>query len=674
MNSVLSQSDRFNPVFLKEIRQTLHGWAVPLVLGLELLVLLAWLMGKLLWPVDLNQLLSADQEWSNHKPAFLLAVAWRLMLPLVVASYAAWVILMTQIRRFTAERDAAQADLVFLTTLTPARFLWGQWLAGMSLALLPISLALPFWLVVLWELPTSIDGVVVAGVVLSALGGMLGVVMVGVARGAGGSSLWRQIASIGCWFFGMLMLPWLMMGWFYWLVAQRESETSVAFFLRSLAWMGGLGWLGLVAVGVFAWALLVVSSVPNTRRAERVRGWLKWALAAGLLAPAGAAIWFAVKDLDFLWLTALPTLLVLWKAGTWKIQRLGHPTRDGLVVTLFWLVRRGLAACRRTAVAHEDASGNVWLKLRFFDQWPLFADANPVLIKELRQAIRNLLLPAIIVMAGLSGFLGLIKEHRTDALFYRQLYFPMVLNWLLVGWAMGIVLMQADQCRKEAAGEENELLFTTPLSPRGLVNGKWALMAGSVLLISLGMLPQLLMPGLLAHNWRGLPDAALILVLIMLLASRLALLLALLPLPKMLFQGLGGLLLLGMFLLSTVAFMSSLDSASWLGLLLTSALLAASLHAMAVALAGWPRQAWRWVAATVISLLVLFLAHLPLMIRDYPLRVKVGVVATVAIGELVAWMAWRHFVDRQMKAAGPPIAPGYFQNPRKIPAAAKGNP
>jgi hypothetical protein len=650
MDRTLGQSDRFNPVFLKEIRQTLHGFAVPAVMLVELLVLLGWLLWKLVWPADLNELLTY-RALLHPRLAFVLAVTLRLMLPLLVAGYAAWVILMTQIRRFTAERDALQADLVFLTALTPARFLWGQWLAGMALALLPMALALPFWLVVLWELPTSIDGVVVAGVMLSSLGGMLAVVMLGVARGEGGSSLWRQIASIGCWFFGVMMLPWLVGGWFFWLRAQQDSAKEAAAFVQRLAWTGAAGWLALVAVGALGWALLVVSSVPNTRRAERVRLWLRRILAVGLILPAIPATWFAIVDRDVLWLTALPTLLALWKAGSWKIRRLGHPAQEGLVLTLFFAVRRSLAAFRRTSAPDEGMAGDVWLKLRFFDQWPIFDAANPVLVKELRQAIRNLLLPAIVVMAFLSGFLGLIKEDRTDAIFYRQMLFPLVLNWLLVGWAMGVVLMQADRCRKEAAGEENDLLFTTPLPPRWMVDGKWSLMAVSVALISLGMLPHQLASGLLVGNWRGLPDVLLIMVLIILLASQLSLLLAMLPLPKMLFQGLGGFLLLAMFVLCTISFVHPLNLISWLGLLLTGSVLAICLHAMTVALAGWPRRAWRPVAATMIGLSVLFLAHLPFLIGSYHPRMKTGVVAAVAVIGLATWIAWRRFIARREREA-----------------------
>jgi hypothetical protein len=650
MNRVLDQSDYFNPVFLKEIRQALRGPAVPLVLLGELAVLLVWLLWKLAWPADLNDLLTR-QVVTSYRPEFVLLVALRLMLPPLAGGYAAWVILMTQIRRFTAERDAQQADVVFLTALTPGRFLRGQWLAGMSLALLPVCLSLPFWLVILWELPTSIDGVIAAGILMSGLGGMLAVVMLGAARGAGGSSLWRQIASIGCWAFGILMLPGVMAGWFYWLESQQESAKAAAQFMQGLAWASGLGWLGLLAVGAFAWALLVVSSTPNTRRAERARLWLRRTLAVALFTPAAVSIWFAVKDKDVLWLTALPTLLALWKAGTWKIHRLGHPAQDGLVLAVFLLVRRRLAAWRPGAAAAGDGAGDVWLKLRFFDHWPIFDDANPVFIKELRQAIRNLLLPAIIVLAFLSGFLGLIKEERTDLIFYRHLFFPMVLNWLLAGWTMGVVLMQADRCRKEAAAEDNELLFTTPLSSRWLISGKWGLMAISVLLIALGMAPHLLLPGLLVGNWRGLPDALLVIVLTSLTASLFSLLLALLPLPKMLFQGIGGALLLGMFFLCTVSFLYSFDPAGCLGLLLLGALLAACFHAMAVAVSGWPRQAWRPASATLIGLSSLTLVCLPFLLGSCHPRVKTGVAAVAAIVELAAWIAWRRFAGRRTKEA-----------------------
>ncbi len=121
-----------NPIVIKELRQAVRSWAVTGMLLLFLIVLFITSLGFLVtqsFDVDENMQLGGTMF-----SAFMviLAGASVFFIPLYVGV------------RVAAERQENNPDLLYVSTLSPARIIRGKFLCGAYMALLFFSACMPF--------------------------------------------------------------------------------------------------------------------------------------------------------------------------------------------------------------------------------------------------------------------------------------------------------------------------------------------------------------------------------------------------------------------------------------------------------------------------------------------------------------------------------------------------
>ncbi|HYG22111.1 MAG TPA: hypothetical protein VEH04_04950 [Verrucomicrobiae bacterium] len=121
-----------NPVVVKELRQAVRSWAVTGMLLLFLAVLFCTALGLLItqtvqFHVDQRVGASIFQVFTG-----ILTGASLLFIPLYVGV------------RLAAERQDANLDLLYITTLTPARIIRGKFLCGAYMTVLFFSACMPF--------------------------------------------------------------------------------------------------------------------------------------------------------------------------------------------------------------------------------------------------------------------------------------------------------------------------------------------------------------------------------------------------------------------------------------------------------------------------------------------------------------------------------------------------
>jgi hypothetical protein len=122
----------FNPVVVKELRQSVRSWAVTGMLLLFLAVLfctsLAFLIGQS-FQLGVNQRLGGEifQVFT-----VILTGASLLFIPLYVGV------------RLAAERQESNLDLLYISTLTPERIIRGKFLCGAYMTVLFFSACMPF--------------------------------------------------------------------------------------------------------------------------------------------------------------------------------------------------------------------------------------------------------------------------------------------------------------------------------------------------------------------------------------------------------------------------------------------------------------------------------------------------------------------------------------------------
>ena len=121
-----------NPIVVKELRQSVRNWTVTTALLLLLLicflVTVAFLLGE-----SANNIRSQAMGGQVFTALFSILTTVSLsFLPLYVGVRLAW------------ERTPTNIDLLYITTLTPARIIRGKMLSGVYLAVLFFSVTMPF--------------------------------------------------------------------------------------------------------------------------------------------------------------------------------------------------------------------------------------------------------------------------------------------------------------------------------------------------------------------------------------------------------------------------------------------------------------------------------------------------------------------------------------------------
>ena len=121
-----------NPIVIKELRQGVRSWTVTGMLMLFLTVLFIASLGFLVsqsFDVDVNLGLGASMFTAFM---VILAGASIFFIPLYLGG------------RVTTERQENNPDLLYISTLSPARIIWGKCLCGAYIALLFFSACMPF--------------------------------------------------------------------------------------------------------------------------------------------------------------------------------------------------------------------------------------------------------------------------------------------------------------------------------------------------------------------------------------------------------------------------------------------------------------------------------------------------------------------------------------------------
>ena len=121
-----------NPIVVKELRQAVRSWAVTGMLLLFLIVLFSASLIFLIsqsFDVDVNLGLGGEMFGVF---AGILAFASVFFIPFYLGG------------RLAAERQENNPDLLYISTLSPARIIWGKFLCGAYITLLFFSACLPF--------------------------------------------------------------------------------------------------------------------------------------------------------------------------------------------------------------------------------------------------------------------------------------------------------------------------------------------------------------------------------------------------------------------------------------------------------------------------------------------------------------------------------------------------
>ncbi|NBR86861.1 MAG: ABC transporter permease [Verrucomicrobia bacterium] len=121
-----------NPIVVKELRQAVRSWAITGMLLVFLTILFFVTVGFLLgesFTINPNQALGRD-IFQVFLP--VLSVVGFFFIPIYVAG------------RLTAERQEGNVDMLYITTLSPARIIRGKLLCGIYLTVLFFSVCAPF--------------------------------------------------------------------------------------------------------------------------------------------------------------------------------------------------------------------------------------------------------------------------------------------------------------------------------------------------------------------------------------------------------------------------------------------------------------------------------------------------------------------------------------------------
>ncbi len=632
-----------NPVFLKEARHSVRGLALPVLLGLELLWLVVitafWLHG--------NQMNEISEAASFRVQRMKDTFYW---IGLALASWlAGWSMVTLAVKRQVAERESLQSGLVFLTRVTAGQFLRGLWLAGMSGGVLPLVVTLPFWMVYCWvgRVPLSVPATCLVGQVV-VMGVLLALMMTSFSAQQMGAQAkaWRRGSVLGCLVLGLWLAPSLLT-LFYSLPQLRALGFPL--FANLMVW---LPWAVVGLLVLFygmSWAQLTICVMPNCRAARWSRRGLQIVVVLIWLAVGLPLIRMLNQEFGAgAMLPAVAVTIMLCLFSCWKIERLGHPAKESLWISFCRTAGRLLTGRRpieAMEVTEDAPASRTRTTMDFIERWPVFDSANPIFVKELRQMRHDLLVPVMLGVTFLSGFLGLIRTG--DGCVYFNDGYQVVVFCLLALWLFIVISGLAGNSRGEAQSELRDLLFVTPLTAGQIVRGKWGAMGLAALAILLAMLPHALLGC-------GVQILALFFCLWMLslLISLVLLVLALFPVSQTIFQLAGIGLVFSFFGFAQAIRHLSLWRAVLAGLL--TVVMIGTLYQLAQVMARRRSGAARWLALLTLGALPVLLMVCTIMAafngaEDEAFFIFSSVL-TLAIG--LVWWVWLRTSAHPVPPAG----------------------
>lgn len=230
-----------NPIVVRELRQAMQGRFISSITLLFLLVQMVILGFALLSfdGVGASPGASLDTGRWLFIPLFGTLLAACLFIPMFTA------------RRLASERSGADADLLFITTLSPRRIIWGKFLCAMTLTILLYSASLPFI-----TLTYMLRGIDIPTILL--------------------------VMSAGFVLVGMCVM-----------LAILQAALPIKGAIRILLWIG----FGLGLFGVFWWAMMLVGPAVLFGVGSTVRSPLFWPVTGLVLACVGLVmgLWFVLS-------------------------------------------------------------------------------------------------------------------------------------------------------------------------------------------------------------------------------------------------------------------------------------------------------------------------------------------------------------------------------------------
>ncbi|MFW6171180.1 MAG: ABC transporter permease [Planctomycetota bacterium] len=238
--------DRVNSVAVKEFRQAVQSRWVIAVLMLFLLINLVVIGGYLMLSPD-----AATDTTGGRKIFVILQSVLTLTCIAFVPAYTGL--------RLSLERNNADVDLLFITTLTPGAIIRGKFVTATALTLLIFSVCMPF--MVLTYLLRGID--------LPTIFGILGYSFA-LCTLANTMGLFAGSVS-GSWFIRGLIIVGVIVVLLYMTVGLLGIAQSVLIFGGASFWTGMLGWWGIgtallfgcLGIGLF-YVLAVALMSPKT--------------------------------------------------------------------------------------------------------------------------------------------------------------------------------------------------------------------------------------------------------------------------------------------------------------------------------------------------------------------------------------------------------------------------
>jgi hypothetical protein len=249
-----------NPVVVKELRQAVRSWFINgillLFLGVLLVLLLAWL-------ANTSTFVSPEQGLGQDLFPVLVVImagASLIFIPLYTGA------------RLALERQEANLDLLYITTLSPGRIIRGKLFCGVYLTLLFFSACMPF--LVLTHLLRGVDLPTIAFVVALVFGVVCGVLLL---------AIFIACLPVSTPFKLILALPFT--GAMIGLTATLSTvsrEIVRGGFVRTLGW----GWLtaSLLCLLAFGWFYLASVALISPRSHNRALPMRVYTTAAWLLA------------------------------------------------------------------------------------------------------------------------------------------------------------------------------------------------------------------------------------------------------------------------------------------------------------------------------------------------------------------------------------------------------
>jgi hypothetical protein len=267
--------DALNPIVVKELRQAVHSRFVSAVLLFFLVIQLLYIGIHLMFVAAGGQVESiefqAGREVFTALQVILLATCM-LFLPLYTGI------------RLAAERNEANTDLLFITTLRPWSIISGKLISAVVIALLIFSACTPFM-----AFTYFLRGIDWTSIILIITGDFLVVIasvqiMVFLAVVPANRLFKAFLGLVG---FGILV--WIF-GWTLGASILLLWEGGFMMADRAAFWVGcGMTALGIVGIGglFFSWSVALVSP-PSSNRALPVRLYM-----LGFLLVSGALAWWA---------------------------------------------------------------------------------------------------------------------------------------------------------------------------------------------------------------------------------------------------------------------------------------------------------------------------------------------------------------------------------------------